>query len=104
MATIFVHDFVPGSLRDLDQLVIMDGIGGELQITQIGIARYEVLTDDAEVKVIESEAYLVPTLNCRLVSPQRYLQELTGDAHYSVHRNFSKKVCMVRWGHTYRSV
>jgi hypothetical protein len=50
----------------------MDGIAGGLDIAQEGTVRYEVLDDKGELQVIETDAYLIPTLGCHLFSPQAY--------------------------------
>ena len=75
-ATGFEADFIPGTLRDLPEPTMMDGIAGGLVIRQIGRVRYEVLDDAGEVQVLEMEAYLIPELKCRLFSPQAYLRAL----------------------------
>ena len=72
----FASDFVPGSLRNLSSPVKMSGIAGGLSIKQEGTVRYEVLDDQGELQVLEVEAYLMPGLNCRLLSPQTYFKQL----------------------------
>ena len=70
----FKEDFVVGSLVDLDHPIFMEGIAGGLEIAQQGIVRYEVLDDKGELQVIETDAYHIPGLKCRLFSPQTYLR------------------------------
>ena len=80
----YKDDFIPGTLRDLPTPVRMDGIAGGLTISQVGMVRWEVLDNKNEVQVIETEAYLIPDLHCRLFSPQAYFTELHkkgGDIH-----------------------
>jgi hypothetical protein len=54
----------------------MEGIAGGLTVRQKGRVKYEVLTDDSDVHVIETSAYYMPDLPCRLFSPQSHFQEL----------------------------
>lgn len=75
----YVEDFVPGTLKALDQPILMDGIAGGLEITKAGVVRYEVLDDTGELQVIEADAYYIPSLNCRLFSPQSYFRQLQKD-------------------------
>ena len=72
----FIEDFIPGTLHDLPSPVRMDGIAGGLTIKQVGTVRYEVLDNKSEVQVIETEAFYIPDLKCRLFSPQAYFEEL----------------------------
>ena len=72
----FKEDFVIGSLADLDKPVFMDGIAGGLQITQHGTVRYEVLDDKGELQVLQTDAYYIPLLKCRLFSPHTYFRQL----------------------------
>jgi hypothetical protein len=74
-ATSCPEDFIPGTLRDLTTPVEMEGIAGGLVIRQKGRVRFELLTDDGEVHVLETTAYLMPELPCRLFSPQAHFQE-----------------------------
>jgi hypothetical protein len=53
----------------------MEGIAGGLQIRQIGRVRYELLTDNGNVHTLETTAYFMPDLPCRLFSPQAHFQE-----------------------------
>ena len=71
----FIDDFVPESLKDLDSPNQMEGIGGSLTATKEGKVRYEVINDSGEISVIETNAFYMPKLKCRLFSPQTYLAE-----------------------------
>ena len=71
----YVEDFLPDTLQDLPTPVRMDGIAGGLTIKQVGMVRYEVLDNKSEVQVIETEAFYLPDLKCRLFSPQAYFEE-----------------------------
>jgi hypothetical protein len=75
-ATGCLQDFLPGTLAELDKPFEMEGIAGGLTVRQRGRVRYEVLTDTGEVHVIETTAYYMPDLPCRLFSPQSHFQEL----------------------------
>jgi hypothetical protein len=52
----------------------MEGIAGGIIIRQQGRVRYEVLTDNGDVHVLETTAYFMPELPCRLFSPQAHFQ------------------------------
>jgi hypothetical protein len=54
----------------------MEGIAGGLVVRQKGRVQYELLTDDGDVHVLETSAYYLPELPCRLFSPQAHFQEL----------------------------
>jgi hypothetical protein len=71
-----IDDFVPGTLIDLDVPLEMEGIAGGLLVKQKGRVRYELLTDDGEVHVLDTTAYFTPELPCRLFSPQAHFREL----------------------------
>ena len=68
------QDFVPGSLRPLSEPVMMDGIAGGLVISQKGNIRCQVITTKGTIRSMEYDAYLVPGLKCRLLSPQRFIK------------------------------
>jgi hypothetical protein len=70
------EDFIPGTLTDLAKPFEMEGIAGRLTVRQKGRVKYEVLTDDGDLHVIETSAYFMPDLPCRLFSPQSHFQEL----------------------------
>ena len=55
----YMEDFLPGTLKDLEQPILMDGIAGGLEITKAGVVRYEVLDDKGELQVIEADAYYI---------------------------------------------
>jgi hypothetical protein len=54
----------------------MEGIAGGLQVKQKGRVHYKLLTDDGNIHVLESTAYLMPDLPCCLFSPQAHFQEV----------------------------
>jgi hypothetical protein len=71
-----IDDFVPGTLIDLEQPLEMEGIAGGLVVHQQGRVKYELLTDAGDIHVLETTAYYMPKLPCRLFSPQAHFQEL----------------------------
>jgi hypothetical protein len=75
-ATSCLDDFLPGTLLTLPQPLEMEGIAGGLVIRQQGRVRYEILTDDGNVHPLETTAYYIPELPCRLFSPQAHFQGL----------------------------
>ena len=72
----FESDFLKGTLQKLSTPKAMDGVGGSLHATHKGLLRYEVITDNGELEVIEAKGYYMPELHCRLFSPQVYFQQL----------------------------
>jgi hypothetical protein len=74
-STGFKEDFKPGSLKVMDPPMLMDGVGGQLWATHKGTVSFEVLADNGTIHVVETDGLLVPTLACRLMSPQAYLIE-----------------------------
>jgi hypothetical protein len=71
------EDFVKGTLKKLDNPLALDGVGGGVVGTHIGIARYEVLSDLGTIAVIECSGLYVPSLgNVRLYSPQTHFAEV----------------------------
>ena len=87
----YESDFVPGSLKPLENPVVMDGIAGGLPITHQGLIRTQVITTTGPVRTLEFEAYLVLGLQCRLFSPQRYLMHQPSDhCKFSVLKNRSE--------------
>ena len=85
-ATPFHEDFVKGTLTKMTKPLMMSGIAGGLKVTHEGRVRYEMVTDKGELKTIETEAYLIPELTCRLVSPQDYVKSLDRpNAHFATY-------------------
>lgn len=72
----YIEDFIPDTLKDFKEPIRMDGIAGGLMIKQEGRVRYEVVDDSGGVQVIETTAYYIPELRCRLFSPQAYFAQL----------------------------
>jgi hypothetical protein len=75
-STGFVEDFVVGTLEDLSTPIHMNGIAGGLEIKQQGTVRYEVLDDKGELQVLETNAFYIPSLCCRLFSPHTFIRDL----------------------------
>jgi hypothetical protein len=93
-ATGFKADFDPGSLHDLPNPLIMTGIAGGLEVTQVGTVSYDVQMPNAEITTIQTDAYYMPHLKCRLISPQSYQQFMN-----CPNSEFSCKLhtCQFRW-------
>jgi hypothetical protein len=70
-----MDDFISITVEVLHGPHPMDGIGGSLNATHKGRVRYEVITDDQSIHVLETTAYYCSNLNCRLFSPQNYFLE-----------------------------
>jgi hypothetical protein len=75
----YVNDFIPGSLRNLPIPIQMDGIAGGLKIQQEGKVKYEFVNDKGNIQSIETDAYHIPKLQCRLFSPQAYFRQMLDD-------------------------
>ena len=86
LATGDMTDFIPDSVEALTEPHPMDGIGGSLNATHKGHVRYEVLTDDQSIAVLEATAYYCPGINCRLFSPQEFFlqKHMEGKRGYSL--------------------
>ena len=67
-------DFIPGTLQPLIHPVRMDGIAGGLTVTKSGTVRYEIIDDRGDVHPLEMQAYYLPQLKTRLLSPQAFLK------------------------------
>ena len=74
-ATGDMNDFIPNTVEVLEGAHPMDGIGGSLNETHKGRVRYEVITDDQRIHVLEATDFYFPELTCRLFSPQSYFLE-----------------------------
>jgi hypothetical protein len=99
-ATGCVDDFIPNTLVTLDQPLEMEGIAGGLLIRQKGRVRYELLTDDGEVHVLETTAYHMPDLPCRLFSPQAHFKEqfqIGKDPRESSHLSITRNRGVITW-------
>ncbi len=73
-ATGFKNDFIPGTLKSLDDPVSMDGIGATLKATHKGVLKYEFVKDDGTLGTFEGYGLYLPDMSCRLFSPQIYLE------------------------------
>ncbi len=73
-ATGYQNDFIPGTLKPLDDPVSMDGIGATLKATHRGLLKYEFVKDDGTLGSLEAYGLYLPDMHCRLFSPQVYLQ------------------------------
>jgi len=68
------RDFIEGTYRDIDNLLVR-GIAKELNAIGKGRVRWYVLNDKGEKVAIEMEAYLLPSLPIRLLSPQQLARQ-----------------------------
>jgi hypothetical protein len=85
----------------------MEGIAGGLQIRRQGIVRYEVLDDKGELQVLETSAYLIPGLQCRLFSPQAYfthLYEIGADPEDTAHLVTRHEAMRLVWNKTVMTI
>ncbi len=69
----FEPDFVPGTLRKLDEPIQLGGIAGNLQVQYEGTLCWETLNDRGDLIEFKTKGYLVPGLPSRLFSPQSFL-------------------------------
>ena len=65
-------DFLPETFTPLSEPIPLDGIGGSLEATHRGICRFEVITDDGSIAVMNIEAVYAKDLGATLLSPQEY--------------------------------
>ena len=68
-----LEDFEPNTLEDLPTPQTMKGIGGNVEIRQLGILRFECLDDQGDRFIIRCPGFYTPTLEPRLFSPQVFL-------------------------------
>ena len=68
-----LDDFEADTLKDLPSPQTMHGIGGNLEIRQLGILHFKTLDDDGSPYTIRCPGFYTPTLATRLFSPQVFL-------------------------------
>jgi hypothetical protein len=90
-ATGFASDFIPNTLHNLPKPIQMDGIAGGLMISQEGQVKYEIVDDRGSVQELIVDAYLIPSLPCRLFSPQSYFKQ-QHESNKDPHENCSMVV------------
>jgi hypothetical protein len=98
-----INDFIPDTLTTLTTPVEMEGTAGGIKIQQKGRVGYELLTDEGDVHVLETTAYYMPELPCRLFSPQAHFQELyqSGlDPRERSHLSIRRKTGTITWGNS----
>jgi hypothetical protein len=93
-ATSEKSDFVTGTLQELSQPFALDGIAGSIKGTHLGKCRYEVLSDDGSIAVLETHAYYAPGMNATLFSPQHYFlqQHTNGYKNYKMTVDHNKSI------------
>ena len=64
---------VPGTLVDLPQPVVMDGIAGGFSIKKKGIGKFQFVKPNGDLHTVECEVYFDQEFPCTLVSPQALL-------------------------------
>ena len=70
-------DFEPGSIRQLKEPLIIEGVGGNIIVMHIGIVRWEFISKKGEIVVICCWAHYAPALgHLRLMSPQMCFKEI----------------------------
>ena len=79
-----VDDFEPGTLKDLPNPQTMKGIGGNLEIKQMGILRFNCLDDQGNQAVIRCPGFYSPMLQMRLFSPQMFFSTSAKGGSYLV--------------------
>ena len=67
------EDFI--QMITLTEPQTLQGVGGNVEVTQCGIARYEVINTTGNVSVLETVAYYHPSLKFRLFSPQSFFAQ-----------------------------
>ncbi len=67
-------DFVPGTLQLYNSPRKLQGIAGNVDIQGQGDLELSVKMDDGSTKLLETSAFWIPDMKCRLFSPQAFLQ------------------------------
>ena len=65
-----LDDFVEGTLEDLETPIIMEGVGGGMEIKQQGIIQYHTIDDDGNPFILKVPGYYAPHIKQSLFSPQ----------------------------------
>ena len=60
MTTGFKDDFKPGTLKLLQEPIILDGIGSRLKATHQGITEYEYIDDKGDIQVLKGKTLYMP--------------------------------------------
>ena len=68
-------DFIPGTLKKLDQPISLGGIAGDLLIEYSGMVHWETIDVHGNIMEFKTKAFYHPDLPGRLFSPQAYLIE-----------------------------
>jgi hypothetical protein len=50
-------DFIPGTLKPLEQPLVIDGIAGGLTVTHEGQIRYEVIDNNGDIQALTTQAF-----------------------------------------------
>ena len=84
-----IDDFEPGTIQDLPTVQRMKGIGGDIEIRQIGILNYKSVDDNGAPLTIRCPGFYTPTLETRLFSPQVFLSTGGSGGSYVVQHDRS---------------
>jgi hypothetical protein len=92
-------DFIPGTLKKLDQPISLGGIAGDLLIEYSGMVHWETVDAHGNILEFKTMAFYHPDLPGRLFSPQAYLREqsLLHDRHYKLEDHFSVYADRAEW-------
>ena len=66
-------DFIPGTLKKLEEPVSLGGIAGHLKIEYSGMVHWETIDAFGNILEFQTKAFYHPDLPGRLFSPQAYL-------------------------------
>ena len=76
----FKEDFLPGTLKDLEDPISAEGVGGDIQVKQEGTLKWEFISTKGEAVKLHHEGCFVPELGkTRLLSPQHCLQDMNDE-------------------------
>jgi len=77
-----MESFEPGTLKPLKSPIMMEGVGGGVEITMQGLLAYHTLDDNGAPVTIKVPGYYAPHLKQSLFSPQ--IMFMTSSPHASV--------------------
>ncbi len=65
-----INDFIPGTYEKFSNPKHMSGISGQLPILGVGRVKWEVVMDNGKIRQLAPQAFHIPGLPIRLLSPQ----------------------------------
>ena len=81
----YKSDFKPNTLKKLDKPLLIEGVGGDIKVEYCGILNWEYISTTGEVVKLHHIGHYAPELQgLRLLSPQRYIEQVDNKAEFVV--------------------